>query len=303
MNESSRQLAIIGPTASGKSELAIEIAEKIDGIILSLDSLALYREIDIASAKPSPEERGTIPHFGIDIRSPDEAFDVTLFADLYRETLALAEEKRKRLIIVGGTSFYLKILMDGISILPNIDKATAAKVRKAMEEREEAYRMLSALDPVYMEKIPAGDSYRIEKALGLFYLTGKAPSDYFRAHPPQPLIRNRLPIYRIVVEKSLLRERIVSRTAGMLHAGLIDEVASLEKRYTRLPGPMKAIGIRETLDFLDGQYDRGVLAEKIVTHTARLAKRQNTFNTSQFDDHPALDREKLRKKILGDYGI
>jgi len=232
MKETIRQLAIIGPTASGKSDLAVTIAKEIDATVLSLDSLSLYKEIDIASAKPTLLEQDGIEHLGIDLLYPNEPFDVTLFADLYRNAYARAQKKSKNLIIVGGTSFYLKILIDGISTLPAVDQETAEKIRQAMLDKDEAYKMLCNLDPLYMEKIAPGDSYRIEKALTVFYLTGKAPSNYFRGNPPQSAIVGTLPIYRITVEKSLLRERIRKRTTAMLEDGLIDEVAFLEKKYS-----------------------------------------------------------------------
>ena len=300
MNETIKQLAIIGPTASGKSDLAVSIAKEIGAAILSLDSLSIYKEIDIASAKPTPAEQGGIQHLGIDLLYPDQSFDVTLFAEIYREAYTQAEAEGKNLIIVGGTSFYLKVLIDGISSLPATDEATAKRIQEAMRDKDEVYKMLDTLDSDYMKNITLGDRYRIEKALTIFYLTGKTPSRYFKENPPQSAISGTLPIYRIAVEKSLLRERIYSRTSKMLEKGLIDEVATLEKKYTRKPNSMKAIGIKETLDYLDGRYTKSLLIEKISTNTARLAKRQTTFNRSQFTEHLSLEVDGLREKILED---
>ena len=300
MKKEIRQLAIIGPTASGKSDLAIAVAREIDAIILSLDSLSLYREIDIASAKPDISERAGIPHFGIDILYPDEAFDVTLFAKVYQQAYQKARSEEKNLIIVGGTGFYLKVLIDGISPLPKPDPDTLQKIKREMPDREKIHTKLRKLDPLYMENIKAGDSYRIEKALEIYYSTGKIPSQYFRENPPESMINGDLPLYRIAVEKALLRERIAIRTEKMIKQGLIDEVAYLEKKYTRKPNPMKAIGIRETLDYLDGRISKMYLAEKITTNTARLAKRQTTFNRSQFGDHVTLEADELKKRILDD---
>jgi len=294
------QLAIIGPTASGKSDLAVTIAEKFNAIILSLDSLSIYKEIDIASAKPTRSERGGIPHLGIDLLRPNETFNVTLFANLYKQVYSQAQKEKKNLIIVGGTSFYLKVLIDGISKLPAIDMETAEKVKNAISNPEQSYSMLSRLDPDYMKTIALGDRYRIEKALEILYATGSVPSQYFKHHPPVSSVIGTLPIYRIVVEKNLLRDRISKRTAKMLNIGLIDEVASLEKKYSRMPNCMKAIGIKEVLDYLDGRIEKNVLAEKITINTARLAKRQTTFNRSQFEAHTALEKEKLEERIVKD---
>ena len=298
MNQTIKQLAIIGPTASGKSSLAVSVAKEIDAVILSLDSLSLYKEIDIASAKPTPQERAGIHHYGIDMIYPDNTFDVTLFAKLYQEAYSDAEKKGKNLIIVGGTGFYLKSLIDGISSLPPKHPTVSQKVQEAMSDRDDAYRMLSTLDPRYMHKISAGDSYRIQKALEIFYATGDTPSLYFKDNPPLPVIQGQIPLYRILTEKSHLRSRIRTRTAYMLQNGLIDEIAYLEKKYSRLPHCMKAIGIKETLMYLDGAYGKSALEEKISINTARLAKRQTTFNQSQFENHLALDIENLKKRIL-----
>ena len=120
MKKDIKQLAIIGPTASGKSDLAIKIALQIDAYILSIDSLIIYKEIDIVSAKPSREELNAVRHFGIDVLNPDDYFSVDIFIDLYQEVLEECKKDSKNLIIVGGTSFYLKSLVQGLSSLPNI---------------------------------------------------------------------------------------------------------------------------------------------------------------------------------------
>jgi len=141
-----------------------------------------------------------------------------------------------------------------------------------------------SLHPSYISNISPSDSYRIEKALSIYLSTNQSPSSYFASHPPEPIISNSLIIYDIPTDRGILRERIAKRTKDMISRGLIDEVAYLEKRYTRSPNSMKAIGIKETLDYLDGLYTIRELEEKITTNTARLAKRQSTFNRSQFRD-------------------
>ncbi len=287
--QNSNQIAIIGPTASGKSALAVELAQKYDGIILSLDSLSIYKEIDIASAKPSIEERGGIEHFGIDVVYPDKHFDVTNFIDLYRQAKNNAEKNGKKLIIVGGTSFYLKMLIDGISPLPDIDEHIKQKVDDILGDLPRAYKILSEVDSRYAKRIEPNDRYRIEKALLIYFGTDAAPSEYFATNPPDPIIKGNLPIYEIVVDRDLLRKRISKRTDQMLSKGLIDEVCMLERKYTRTPPAMKAIGIREVLDYLDGIYSYDQLREKIIINTARLAKRQRTFNATQFGDTIKID--------------
>ena len=273
------------------------LAKRLDGVILSLDSLSLYKEIDIASAKPTMEEREDILHFGIDILSPDASFDVTTYIILYQEALSYAKKADKVLIIVGGTGFYLKMLLEGISDLPAISPQNKIKTHQALKNLTDSHAMLTALDSEYMRKIKPTDRYRIEKVLDIYFETGLTPSAYFTQHPPQPIIQETLPIYQITVERALLRERIDIRTQYMIKIGLIDEVCMLERCYGRTPNSMKAIGIKETLAFLDGAYSKAVLGEQISTHTAQLAKRQTTFNNSQFDVTFSGSAEEIYKQI------
>ena len=291
------QLAIIGPTASGKSDLAIDAALKHNACILSIDSLAIYKEADIVSAKPSKEELALVPHFGIDELYIDEHFSVDTFLKLYLDVKQKCEADRKNLIIVGGTSFYLKRLLEGLSPTPEISQEVVRKVQTMLQDLPAAYSYLERRDPEYMRHIAPNDRYRIEKALLICEASGKTPSEWFALNPPQPVIED-LDIYEIAVERSVLRERIHKRTQKMLDGGLIDEVCYLEHKYTREPNPMKAIGIVETLEYLDGRLTKEELREQIVIHTAQLAKRQQTFNKNQFEKKVSLELEKLRERLL-----
>jgi tRNA dimethylallyltransferase len=292
------QIALIGPTASGKTSLALELAAQHRGVILSLDSLALYRDINIASAKPTVSERGDIPHFGLDLIDPDTPFDVVRFIDSYREAYAFAKKHDRPLIIVGGSGFYLKTLLEGLSPLPKVTKSVQIHVKMIMMDIASAYKHLSEIDPLFSHTIEPSDRYRIEKGLTLFYATGEPPSRWFSSHPPVPIITDTLPIYEVAAERLLLRQRIVQRTEKMLREGLIDEVCSLEHRYTRAPNAMKAIGIIEVLTYLDGRCSHAAMREKIITNTARLAKRQVTFNKSQFVGTIRGNIEELRTQLF-----
>jgi tRNA dimethylallyltransferase len=293
-----QQLALIGPTASGKTALSIKVAQHMNAYILSLDSLSIYKEIDIVSAKPTLEERKDIQHFGIDTIMPNEEFDVSTFIKLYHDVHKRCLDEKKNLVIVGGTSFYLKMLIDGISELPTISEHTQHKTQQHLLDMEKAYKMLYALDSVYMAQIESKDSYRIEKALHIYLETSLTPTEYFKQHPPLATITEALPIYQIVLERDLLRQRIALRTSIMLSDGLIDEICMLENKYGRKPNCMKSIGIKETLAYLDGIYDKSMLIEKITTNTARLAKRQTTFNNSQFKNVVKGSVEALEKILL-----
>ena len=293
-----QQIALIGPTASGKSSLAIELAKQNNAHILSLDSLAIYKEINIASAKPSIEERQGIKHFGIDVIFPNEPFDVTTFIKLYNSAKTEALKDEKNLIIVGGTSFYLNILLQGISELPTISEHAKQKSNDLLQNVEEAHQFLYSIDKEYLQSITIHDRYRLEKMLNLYFETEMTPTEYFRANPPKSIIEETLPIYEITVDREVLRKRITRRTSQMLKAGLIDEVFYLEKNYTRKPNAMRSIGIKEVLSYLDGHYTKFEMKTQIITHTAQLAKRQRTFNNSKFTDKVSLNLEELSKLLL-----
>lgn len=291
------QLAIIGPTASGKSDLAIKIARKINAYILSIDSLSIYREIDVVSAKPSLDELQEIKHFGINLLNPDEYFSVDIFINLYKEVVSTCQKEKKNLIIVGGTSFYLKSLISGLSNIPEITKEISLHVEKKLKDLQGCWELLFEKDSEYMKNISVNDKYRIEKALLIYEASKLTPSEWFRQNPPKPIIEN-LPIYNIDVPREVLRERIKKRTLKMAESGLIDEVCRLEQHYTRLPHSMNAIGIVEVLEYLDGKVTKEQMIENISTHTAQLAKRQQTFNRTQFGNVISASLEELEEMIL-----
>ncbi|MFT5659477.1 MAG: tRNA dimethylallyltransferase [Sulfurimonas sp.] len=297
MKKEITQLAIIGPTASGKSDLAINIALKIDAYILSIDSLSIYREIDIVSAKPSKEELSQVKHFGINVLNPDEYFSVDIFINLYKNLLEQCKKESKNLVIVGGTSFYLKSLLQGLSQLPKITKEISHNVAKELSNLASCYNLLSDIDPQYMKNIDKKDSYRIEKALLIYRASQLLPTQWFELHPPKAIIKD-LNIFNIDVSRDTLRQRITSRTNKMIDLGLINEVCYLEKKYARLAHSMGSIGIVEVLEYLDGKVTKEIMLENISTHTAQLAKRQQTFNRTQFNNITSAPLHELEKIIL-----
>lgn len=276
-----KQLAIIGSTASGKSDLALDFAQRHNALILSIDSLSIYKEIDIASAKPSKSELSTIEHFGINHLTPDENASVITFIGEYSRIHEKALSEEKNIIVVGGSSFYLKSMIEGLSEIPDFSPQTLQKVKLMVTDLAECHKLLSEIDPLSMQKITRNDAYRIEKMLLIYLQTQTPPSEWFRAHPPKPIIRD-CSVLNLQINRELLRERISLRTYKMVAEGLIDEVAELERVYGRAPNSMKAIGIIETLEYLDGKITKEELISLIATHTAQLAKRQQTFNAHQF---------------------
>lgn len=285
-----KEIAIIGSTASGKTALSLEIASITNSIILSLDSLCVYKDIEIASAKPTLVERRDIVHFGIDEVYPNEEFDVIKFIELYKKAKDYALLNGKNLIIVGGTSFYLKALVDGLS------KGVDSKIKLDIPPLE-AYDLLYSLDQEYMQRIERNDRYRIEKAYAIYKQTGLSPSEYFEKNPKNPIAKD-LKIFEIIWEKDVLKRRIAQRTQIMLDSGLIDEVIFLERTYSRAPNCMSSIGIIESLEYLDGKLTKQELEEKISLNTSKLAKRQNTFNKSQFPNKTSDIIENLNSEII-----
>lgn len=285
-----KEIAIIGSTASGKTALSLEIALKTNSIILSLDSLCVYKEIEIASAKPSLKERGNIIHFGIDEVYPNEEFDVIKFIELYKKAKDYAIKNDKNLIIVGGTGFYLKALIDGLSL------GIKTKIKLDITQQE-AYDLLYSIDKKYMKRIEKNDRYRIEKAYAIYKQTGLSPTSYFENNP-KIVIAKDLKIFEILWNKEELKNRISQRTKIMINSGLIDEIIFLEKKYNRSPNCMASIGIIETLEYLDGKLSKAELEEKISLNTTKLAKRQNTFNKGQFLDKTSNIIENLNSDII-----
>ena len=293
------EIAIIGPTASGKSDLALKIAQKHNAYIFSIDSLSIYKEIDIASAKPSKEELALIKHYGVDELLPNEHFSVALLIKLYEELRVKALEDKKNIIIVGGSSFYLKTLIEGISNLPSITSEIELQAEKMLQNLEDVYNLLKEVDAISVEKIASNDRYRLEKLLLIYLASNQAPSTWFKNHPPKPTISN-TQVYNIEISRELLRQRITTRTQNMVAKGLIDEVCYLEHKYTREPNSMGAIGIIEVLKYLDGFCTKDEMIADIILNTGQLAKRQQTFNRTQFQNVISLDLDNLYQRILGD---
>ncbi len=292
-----KQIAIIGSTASGKTGLAVEVAQQTNSIILSLDSLSVYKQIDISSAKPTVDEQQGVIHFGIDEVYPNEPFDVIEFIECYKRAKEYALKNAKNLIIVGGSGFYLKAMVDGLSPSVEPNAETIKWVKEQLNELAGAYKLLEDIDKEYAQNIKANDRYRIEKALTIYKQSSLTPSEFFKQNPKQKIIED-IDIFEILWDTDKLRERIALRTKKMLGDGLIDEVLFLEKTYGRGPKPMGSIGIIETLDYLDSKISKQELEEKIFINTARLAKKQRTFNRHQFEAQIKGGLEELPKLIL-----
>lgn len=267
------EFALIGTTASGKSDLALKIAKEFNGVILSLDSLSVYKEINIASAKPTALELESVKHFGINLIFPNEYFSVGEFIKEYEKAKSYAQNLQIPLIITGGSGFYLKAMMSGL----------APKIRdiKCDLNLEQIYELILKIDPEFGSKFSKNDKFRLEKWYSIYATTGEIPSKFLRENTAEPIISN-LQIFEILWDREVLRDRIKIRTSKMLENGLIDEAKYLFGKYGFETKSLNSIGLKECGEFLRGELGKNELYEQICTHTAQLAKRQRTFNKSQF---------------------
>ncbi len=282
----------MGGSGSGKTDLSLEIAKRIPCVVLSLDSLSIYKEIDIVSAKPTLEEREIAKHFGIDVIEPDEPSSVQTFIAEFQKAKGFAGQENKNLLIVGGSSFYLKSLLSGISPLPQITE----EHKKQICSLKDPYEFLNSVDSAYAKGLKNGDTYRIQRALEIYFSTELPPSIYFAKNPPKPILRD-CEIYEIFLEREALKKRLELRTQKMLNLGLIDEVDRLAKKFGTKHQWAKSVGIKETLEFLEKKISLKELEELIVLHTLQLAKRQKTFNKTQFKEHLRADKSVVFEAI------
>ena len=265
------ELAIIGTTASGKSDLAIKVAREFNAVILSLDSLCLYKEIDIASAKPNKDELELVSHFGVDLVMPDMDFCVGDFIDEYKKAKLYAQQNNSMLIITGGSGVDLKSMLSGLS--PKIEPL------KIKISDDEIWDLAVEIDKEFCAKFSKNDKFRLHKWYQIYTQTNEIPTQWLQLNTGEPMIKN-LTIYELVWDKFELIERIKTRTKNMLENGLIDEARYLFGRYDSALKPLNSIGLKEAKDYLDGKINLNELNDLITIHTTQLAKRQRTFNKS-----------------------
>lgn len=277
-----KAFALLGPTASGKTGLALKIAETLPVEIISLDSALVYRDMDIGTAKPTAAERAAVPHHLIDIISPLETYSA---ADFVNDCVRLTNEihARGRLpLIVGGTMMYFHALTEGLNALPEADAGIRAALQAEKTEYglPHLYRRLQTVDPQTAARLESADSQRIERALEVFILTGKPLSRHFAERqtytPPLDLCTVSL----LPADRAELHAQIAKRFLAMLEHGFIDEVKRLQTAYPELTADMtsmRCVGYRQAWDYLTGAYDYDTFVEKGIASTRQLAKRQLTW--------------------------
>ncbi|EJB33022.1 tRNA dimethylallyltransferase [Helicobacter pylori NQ4053] len=253
----------------------------MDAEIFSLDSLSIYKDINIASAKPSLKERKNIKHYALDYLNIDEKNNAILFKTLLEDAIRVSS--KEILLIVGGSSFYLKSILEGLSSMPKLSNEEIVKIEREIATLSNPYTFLKSIDPNMAFKIHPNDTYRIHKALEIFYATHTPPSEYFKANPKKPF-EHAISLFALSMEKNALHSNIKQRTKNMLDCGLIEEIKALYIKYPKDSQPFKAIGVKESVLFLEKRLTLKELEEAIVSNTMKLAKRQNTFNKTQFNN-------------------
>ncbi len=260
-----------------------------------MDSLSIYKDINIASAKPSLKERKNIKHYALDHLNIDEKNNAQLFKTLLEDAMKISQ--KKILLIVGGSSFYLKSILEGLSDTPKISGEEVVKIEREIATLSNPYMFLKSIDPNMAFKIHPNDTYRIHKALEIFYLTGTPPSEYFKANPKKPF-EHAISLFALSIEKNTLHNNIKQRTKNMLHSGLVEEIKALYAKYPKDSQPFKAIGVKESILFLEKRLTLKELEETIISNTMKLAKRQNTFNKTQFNNLCTGSVKEVRHAIL-----
>ncbi|MCH9648046.1 MAG: tRNA (adenosine(37)-N6)-dimethylallyltransferase MiaA [Deltaproteobacteria bacterium] len=272
-------LAIVGPTATGKTELAIEIAEQIGGEIINADALQVYRGFDIGTAKPSKQEQQRVPHHLIDIVEAEHRYSAGEFSKRGRKAIEEIRGRGKQPIVVGGSGLYIRSLFEGLSPVPPGDPEVHSRLRKKLEEEglEALRKQLKELDPVSALRISSGDTQRILRALEVALVTGRPLGEWIA---DQPFGEQALPSTKIclTLPKSLLYDRIECRVQRMVDYGWVEEVRNLLASGVNPEAPaFQAIGYRQIVRFLNDETTLEVALGDTVQATKRFAKRQNTW--------------------------
>jgi tRNA dimethylallyltransferase len=285
-------ILLMGPTASGKTAVAVKLATTLPCEIISVDSALVYKGMDIGTAKPDAATLARAPHHLINIIEPHESYSAARFRD---DALALMREITERgniPLLIGGTMLYFKALVEGLNDLPEAD-STIRLIIETMAEEEgwpAVHEKLRKVDPETAARLEPNDSQRVQRALEIFYITGKSMTDLLKkpkyVYFPYTPIR----IALLPSDRAVLHDRITMRFEQMLEAGLIDELRALRDEYALEPDTpsMRCVGYRQAWDFLNDRISRAELLEQGIAATRQLAKRQLTWlrsteNLTEFD--------------------
>jgi len=272
-------IVICGPTALGKTAVAIDLAKAFSAEIIGADSMQIYRYMDIGTAKPNPDEQAAVPHYMIDIVDPDEPFDARQFAKKAREKILTLHARGVVPFVVGGTGLYIKALVHGLfpAAPSNPDIRRRLKEEGKIRGADSLYNRLNRCDPESAKRLHPNDTYRIIRALEVYELTGKRISEYHRAHRFMDMPFNVLKI-GLNMNRDLLYDRINRRIDGMIDAGLLDEVKGLlNMGHSADLKSMQSIGYRHMVDFIQNRSSWNEALRTLKRDTRRYAKRQLTW--------------------------
>ena len=277
--EKKKVIVICGPTASGKTALSIQLAKKIDGEIVSCDSMQIYKEMNIGTAKPTLEEMQGIKHYMIDTISPEQRYSVADYKKDAKKAIREIIEKGKVPIVVGGTGLYVDSLIYEIEY-PNIefDENYRKQLEKQAEEKglEDLYKEAEKIDPEAMKKISANDKKRIIRVLEIYHATGYNKTEQERKSREKEPEFDYL-VYGLNMPREKLYERINLRVDLMIEQGLIEEVENLLKKYNEFPTAMQGLGYKEVVEYIQGKVLKEDMIENIKRESRRYAKRQMTW--------------------------
>ncbi|OJH41752.1 tRNA (adenosine(37)-N6)-dimethylallyltransferase MiaA [Cystobacter ferrugineus] len=269
---------IAGPTASGKTALAVELALRHGGEIVGADSQQVYREFDIGTAKPSAEELAAVPHHLVSVVEPLEPFSAAEYQRRADAAIADVVSRGRRVFVVGGTGMYLRILLHGLVEAPGADPRLRAELEAlaAAEGREAVHRQLAQVDPETAAKLPPQDLVRVIRALEIHRQTGRTASEFRREHA---FAASRYPfrMYVLSPPREALYEAIDRRTAALFERGLVEEVRGLLARGYAEAAPMRSVGYAQAKAVVEGQLSLEQARELVAQETRRYAKRQLTW--------------------------
>jgi tRNA dimethylallyltransferase len=288
-NTTPKVICLMGPTASGKTDLSFALAEHLPIEIISVDSTQVYRGMDIGTAKPSKAEQAQVPHHLIDILDPSQPYSAAEFCTDALRCIADIQSRGKLPVLVGGTMLYFHALQQGLAPMPSSDPSIRAQLEYELQAEglNTLYKELQAIDPVAAARIKPTDPQRIQRALEVYRSSGKTISAWCEQQTPQNLGFVPLNIAIIPSERATLHRRIVLRFTEMIKKGFIAEVEQLYSRaelHCGLPS-MRAVGYRQVWDYLAGNTSAAVMQELSVIATRQLAKRQLTWLRSWQDLH------------------
>ena len=272
-------IVLLGATASGKTALSLEIAERLAVPVINVDSRQLYCEMDIGTAKPSLEQRSQVVHHMIDILDPNESFSVAEYLARAHRIVDEIRQRGNKALFVGGTPMYLKVLLRGIFGGPAADWEFRQQVEEQIElhGKQALHRQLAMVDPVSAHKFHPNDIRRVTRALEVYHLTGEPISHQQQEFESQNKSNKKF-VFQLSWPRDVLHQRIEKRVVAMFEAGLVREVQQLLESYQELGRTaLQAVGYREVLEHLRGERDLDETMQQVVYHTRRFARRQETW--------------------------